>query len=130
MADADVEQPVVGVGQPVGMAADVNSSLAAVWKKYAGDRPTDIDTKISGRRVACVLKGTVRSFDEGMAAAAAETANGGGEGRRLTTSTFRDDAINAVGRATRRKVMAFVSDHDAKTDVATEVFILEAPPRV
>jgi hypothetical protein len=49
-------------------------------------------------------------------------------GRRLTPSTFRNDAIAAVTRVTRRHVVAFVSDHNTQTDVATEIFRLEAPP--
>jgi uncharacterized protein YbcI len=109
-----------------GLRGSISSSLASVWKNYSGERPTDVDTVISGTRVACVLKGAVRGFDEGMAASADDE---DAETRRLTTSTFRNDAINAVTRATRRKVMAFVSDHNSKTDVATEVFILDLPPR-
>ncbi len=113
------------VARPVGVRGDVSSSLASVWRNYAGERPADIETRISGTHVTCVLKGAARRFDEGMAAAAAEH---DGEGRRLTVATFRNDAINAVNRATRRKVMAFVSKHDTKTDVATELFILDRPP--
>lgn len=117
---ADIE-----LAEPVGLPASISSSLASVWKNYAGERPTDVDTVIRGTRVACVLKDAVRGFDEGMAAPDDEDP----EARRLTAATFRDDAINAVTRATRRKVMAFVSRHDVKTDVATEVFILDLPPR-
>ena len=102
------------------------SSLASVWRNYAGERPTEVETRISGTHVTCVLKGATRQFDEGLAAAAADH---DGVSRKLTTSTFRSDAIHAVNRATRRKVMAFVSKHDANTDVATQLFILDLPPR-
>ncbi len=119
MSDAEV-------AHPAGVRGDVSSSFASVWRNYAGERPADIETQIKGTHVTCVLKGASRQFDEGMAAAAADH---DGESRKLTAATFRSDAIHAVTRATRRKVMAFVSKHDAKTDVATELFILELPPR-
>ncbi len=119
MADAEVVHPA-------GLRADVSSSFASVWRNYAGERPTDIETRIKGTHVTCVLKGATRQFDEGLAAAAADH---DGESRKLTTATFRSDAIHAVTRVTRRKVMAFVSKHDTKTDVATELFILDIPPR-
>jgi hypothetical protein len=32
-------------------------------------------------------------------------------------------------RLTRQRVSSFVSSHDADTDVATEIFTLEPPPR-
>lgn len=110
-----------------GLPAHVSGSLASVWRHYAGERPSEVDTVISGTRVACVIKNAVRDFDEGIAAAAA--AEDDAEDRRLSQWTYRNDAIAAISRATGRRVTAFVSKHDPKTNVATEVFRLDLPPR-
>jgi Na+-translocating membrane potential-generating system (MpsC) len=115
------------VAQPKGMAASVSASLASVWSAYAGERPTDVETVIAGTRVACVIKDAVHGFDAGIAASVdPESAE---DPRRLTAWTYRNAAIAAVSRTTKRKVLAFMSKHDAKTDTATEVFILDLPPR-
>jgi uncharacterized protein YbcI len=100
--------------------AEVTRSLATVWKNYAAERPEDAETEISGDVVRCVLRGAVASFEEGMAA----QPDGDGEFRR-DLNTYRRDAAKAVTRVTHRRVLAFISKHDAKTDVATEVFILD-----
>jgi uncharacterized protein YbcI len=109
-----------------GMPAQISSSLAAVWSSYAGERPTDVSTVIRGTKIACVLKDAVSGFDEGMIASAAAEPP---PERKLTASTYRNDAIKAVERVTRRRVMAFMTDHDEKTNVATERFILDSAPR-
>jgi uncharacterized protein YbcI len=120
MADSDTMQPA-------GLPADVSSSLGSLWKQYSGERPTDIETNIQGTRIACVLKDAVQGFDDNLAVVAAAGVDP--EVRQLTSKTYRHDAIQAVTRVTRRRVMAFVSDHDAKTGIATEVFIEDTPMR-
>jgi hypothetical protein len=109
---------------PVDTPAEVTRSLTAVWKRYAGERPEDAETEISGDVVRCVLRGAVASFDAGMSA----QADGSGEPPRDAIS-YRRDAANAVSRVTRRRVLAVISERDTKTDVATEVFILDAARR-
>jgi hypothetical protein len=111
---------------PPGLPAEISRSLASVWSQYASGRPSGAETVILGNRVRCVLTDAVQMLNEGLTAAETEHAPSGG--RRLTPSTFRNDAIAAVKRATRRRVVAFVSDHNTQTDVATEIFLLEAPP--
>jgi hypothetical protein len=44
---------------------------------------------------------------------------------KLTPAAYKRDAVAAVVRLTRQRVVAFVSSHDRDTDVATEVFTLE-----
>src|SRR6266700_2975759 len=98
-----------------------------VWKRYAGRRPTDVETMVNGTRVACVLRDSVRGFDEAMAASGVDD-----DGKPLpvrTISGYEREAIEAVAKATRQRVVAFVSDHDRGTDVAKEIFILDGPPR-
>jgi uncharacterized protein YbcI len=107
-----------------GLPAELSGSLASVWKQYTGERPADPETQIRGNRVRCVLKDVVGLLDHSLAAAAKES----DVGRQLTESSFRRDSIAAVRRVSRRRVVAFISDHDTETDVATEVFLLEASP--
>ena len=112
--------------RPPGLPAEISSALASVWNQYASKRPSGAETVIRGNRVKCVLTDAVQMLNEGLTAA--ETEQGRDGGRQLTPSTFRNDAIAAVTRVTRCHVVAFVSDHNTQTDVATEIFRLEAPP--
>jgi uncharacterized protein YbcI len=109
-----------------GLPAEISSSIASVWNQYASERPSGAETVIRGNRVKCVLTDAVQMLNEALTTA--ETEKNPDGGRRHTQSTFRNDAIAAVKRVTRRNVVAFVSDHDTQTDVATEIFLLEAPP--
>ena len=110
-----------------GLPTEISNSLAMVWKRYAGRRPTDIETVVNGTRICCVLKDSVQSFDEGMAAPEV-----GDDGERLPArkiSSYEHDAIEAVTKVVRQRVVAFVSKHDTETDTAREVFILDRPAR-
>ena len=44
---------------------------------------------------------------------------------KLTHATYKREAVAAVVRLTRQRVVSFVSSHDRDTDVATEIFTLE-----
>ena len=109
-------------GFPV-LSADLSESLASLWTRYAGRRPTSSRTEIRGNVVTCVLDDAVGDFDRRMIAPQThDTVRGTG---KLTLAAYRREAIAAVVRLTRQRVASFVSSHDRDTDVATEVFILE-----
>jgi len=113
-------------GRP-GLPAEISNSLAMVWKRYAGRRPTDVETVVNGTKVACVLRDSVKGFDHALTPGQV-----GDDGEPLpvrTISGYKQEAIEAVAKATRQRVVAFVSNHDAESDVAKEVFILDRPPR-
>lgn len=99
----------------------ITRSLADVWRRYAANRPAQAETQISGRVVRCTITDGVGDFEAGMAEHLAED----GDAVRDVTG-YRREASAAVAKATGRRVMAFVSKHDAKTDVATETFVLDA----
>ncbi len=105
----------------------ISNALGLVWKDYAGERFA-VKTDVRGTRVACTLENSVRSFNDGMAAANDDDAENPPPSP-LTVASYRRAAIEAVAKVTHQRVSAFVSKHNAKTDVATEVFILAAPPR-
>ena len=48
--------------------------------------------------------------------------------RRRFQTTMRDDLVQGVEVLTGRKVISFLSDHNARTDHASEVFVLDGPP--
>ncbi len=108
------------------MYSEISSALATVWNNYAGTRPADVKTTIHDSRVKCVLNDAVADFDAAIEHAAEQDLAVGD--RRLTMYTFRREAMEAVARITHRRVLAFISTHDAKTNVATEVFIVDSPP--
>lgn len=99
---------------------DVTRMLGAIWQRYAGERPSDISTVIRDDVVKCVIKDAVKSFNAGPEAEDGEAAD-----ESPSRNRYRHEAINAVSRATRRRVLAYIPDHDAGTDIATEKFILE-----
>lgn len=106
-----------------GMPEEVTRSLSAVWKRYATARPDAVETQISGNRVRCVLRDAVGDFEQGLSSQE-ET-----DGAVRDLISYRRDAAKAVAKATHRRVLAFISDHDVKTDTATEIFLLERDPR-
>jgi hypothetical protein len=111
--------------QEEGLRAEINESLAAVWKRFATVRPRGSETEIDGNIVRCRMKDSVGDFEQGMNA----EAEAGEDGHGRTTTTYRREASAAVAKTTRQRVMAFISDHDAETGLATEVFVLESAPR-
>jgi hypothetical protein len=109
--------------EPTSLPSEITKSFGSVWRRYSDDEPSDAQTEIDGNVVRCLLKDAVGGFNRGMTHGSKETE------RPLTEASYRRDAMTAVARTTRRRVLAFVSDHDAKTDVAREVFILEPERR-
>jgi uncharacterized protein YbcI len=108
------------------MHQEISRAIGSVWNRYAGSRPADVKTTIRDSRVQCVLNDAVADFDAALEAAASQDLASGD--RRLTMYTFRREAIEAVTRITHRRILAFVCDHDAKTNTATETFIVDSPP--
>jgi uncharacterized protein YbcI len=105
------------------LSADLSESLASLWTRYAGKRPSSARTDIRGNVVTCVLGDAVGDFNRSMIAPQAhDTVRGVG---KLTPASYRREAVAAVVRLTRQRVASFVSSHDRGTDVATEIFTLE-----
>jgi hypothetical protein len=109
------------------LQATINDSLAMVWKRYVGHRPSDITTEVRGNRVECVSAGMVEEF--AAVTGPVEKAGNGRDGDRLTTAGYERDAAAAVSSATRRRVVAVIRNHDTTTDTATEIFLLDRPAK-
>jgi uncharacterized protein YbcI len=124
MPDQQDVQPNI---EPVSdLSTEIGTSLASVWARYFGSRPSKAETEFDGKVVRWVLADGTSEFELGMSAEAAE-----GEAPEpvRTVRGYKRDTSAAVAKATHRRVMAMISDHDAKTGVATETFILERPIR-
>ena len=107
--------------QATELSTEISRAIGTIWTHYArGVRPADVQTEIRANVVECVLTGAVDSFDKGMA-----LEDEPAPARKRTTGAYKLDATAAVRRLTRMRVNAFVSKHDAKTDTAKEVFILD-----
>jgi uncharacterized protein YbcI len=108
---------------PNGVPTELTRALVSLWTEYAGKRPTNARTDIRGNVVTTVLVDAVGDFDHSMIASRArDTIRGVG---KLTSAAYKREAVAAVARLTRQRVVSFVSSHDRDTDVATEVFTLE-----
>jgi hypothetical protein len=113
--------------QATGLQAAINDSMAVVWRRYIGRRPTDVSTVVSGSRVECVLGDVVQQFAQNIDGGSGDETADVAEG--LTTAGYEREAAAAVARLTRRRVLAVISKRDESTDAATEIFILDAPAR-
>ena len=96
--------------------------------EYTGRGPTKARTTIRDDTIICVTednmtKGERRLVAEGEADTVVTI-------RRKFQTTMSDDLIGGVELLTGRKVLSFMSDHDADHDYAAEVFILDGPPAV
>jgi uncharacterized protein YbcI len=111
--------------QASALSTEIGASLASVWARYFGARPSEAETTLNANAVHWVLAQGTSEFEQGMAAEAQD-----GEAPRQERSVYgyKRDTSAAVAKVTGRKVMAMISKHDAKTGVATETFILETPP--
>jgi hypothetical protein len=106
------------------LSAEVGSSLASVWARYVGARPSKAETQLDGSVVRWLLAEGTREFEEGMSVASEED---GSPRPERTMAGYKRETAAAVAKVTHRRVVAMMSDHDSKTGIATETFILEGP---
>jgi uncharacterized protein YbcI len=94
-----------------------------LFAEYTGRGPTRAGTTIRDNVVACITEDNMtkaerRLTQEGESALVVTV-------RRRFQSTMRDDLVGGVELLTGPKVVAFLSDHDARADMAAEVFVLD-----
>jgi len=106
--------------------ADISRLIVRLVAEYTGRGPTKARTTIRDDTVICVTQDNMTKAERRLAS----------EGetdlvvtiRRKFHTTMRDDFIGGIELLTGRKVLSFMSDHDADNDYAAEVFILDGPP--
>jgi uncharacterized protein YbcI len=110
------------------LSADISRLVVRLVADYSGRGPTKARTTIRDDTIICVTqdnmtKGERRLVDKGETALVVTI-------RRKYQSTMREDLVGGIELLTGRKVLSFMSDHDADHDYAAEVFILDGPPIV
>ena len=107
-------------------SATISTSAVKLLHEYTGRGPTKAKTSIRDNVVVCITmenmtKGERRLVDRGESEAVVTI-------RRKFQTTMRDDLVGGVELLTGRRVVSFLSDHDAVTDHAVEAFVLDGPP--
>jgi len=107
-------------------AAAISNMVVRLTSQYTGRGPTKARTLISDNVIVCIThdtqtKGERRLVQEGEADLVITV-------RRKFQRTMRDDLVSGIELLTERKVLSFMSDHDADHDYAAEVFVLDAAP--
>jgi len=101
---------------------EISRAMVALYKEYVGRGPTNARAYVHDDLVVVVLQDTMIHAEKTLAEEGEEDLVRGV--RRVFQGKFRDDATSIVERLTRRKVLAFLSDHAIDEDVAAEVFVL------
>jgi hypothetical protein len=109
------------------MTGEITRSFATLWMRYAGAAPGNVRTELRGDVVTCVLVNAVEAFESRTNGPRPRDAARGAAD--LTLAGYKREAVETVGRLTRQRVVSFLSSHDRETNVATEIFTLEPPPR-
>ena len=102
------------------LSDQLSRSLGSIWRRHAGGRPSAATIEISGNVVKFVMVDAVSAPAE-----PAEDGSALDEALSPDSGDYRFDVIAAVTRITGRRVRGFIPKRDAKTDVATDTYILE-----
>lgn len=111
------------------MPGEITRSFASLWARYAGVQPSDVRTELRGDVVTCVLVDAVDAFERRTTAPPPRPRDVTRGQTDPTLAGYKLEAVETVVRLTRQRVASFVSSHDRETNVATEIFTLEPPPR-
>src|SRR5829696_8002414 len=111
---------------PGTLTAAVSRHVVRLFSEYTGRGPTRARTIIRDNVVVCLTseamtKGERRLVEAGEADTVVSI-------RRKFQSAMRVDLVAGIEMLTGRKVVSFMSDHDAEHDYAAEVFVLDGPP--
>ena len=107
----------------------LNTALAnhvtRLFAEYTGRGPTKARTVRAGTLVAVYTQDLMTKAEKTLTRAGQMDLVVGL--RRTFQSTMRDDLVAGVELLTGRRVVSFMSDHDALNDCCVEVFILDQP---
>jgi uncharacterized protein YbcI len=111
---------------PGSLAAEISRHVVRLFADYTGRGPTRARTTIRDNVVLCVTQANMTKAERRL------TQEGESDLvvtiRRKFQTTMRDDLVGGIEVITGRKVVSFMSDHDAQTDHAAEIFVLDSPP--
>lgn len=110
------------------LAAAISRHVVRVVSEYTGRGPTKARSSIRDNVVVCVTVDNMTKGEHHLVAA--------GEGdavvgiRRKFQTTMKEDLVGGIEMLTGRKVVSFMSDHDAENDHAIEAFVLDGAPEL
>ena len=100
---------------------EISRGVVAIYKDYLGRGPTTARTSISDDAAVTTLQDSFTKAERSLVESGeAETVR---EMRRKFQCAMREDITTLVERVTGRECVAFLSDHDTKTDVAVEMVV-------
>ena len=122
MSSTETQHPPPAYSLP----AAISRHVVRLFSEYTGRGPTKARTVISDNVIVCVThdtltKGERRLVADGESALVVSI-------RRTFQQTMREDLDSGIELLIGRKVLSFMSDHDADHDYAAEVFVLDAAP--
>src|SRR3954471_9655505 len=113
---------------PGSLSAAISNHIVRLFAEYTGRGPTKARTTIRDNVVVCITEDNMTKAERRL------TQEGERDlvvtVRRKFQTTMRDDLVGGIELLTGRKVVSFLSDHNADTDHAAEVFVLDAPPHL
>ena len=119
---ASVEEQHQGRSLPM----EISNLIVRLFSEYTGRGPNKARTIIRDNFVICITHGNMTKGERRL------VQEGEGEMvvsvRRKFQMTMQEDLVGGVEMLTGRKVVSFMSDHNADTDHAAEVFVLEEEP--
>jgi uncharacterized protein YbcI len=101
----------------------ISDSLALVWREHTGRKPPGSRTYIREDLVVCVLRGGMSPYEKQLISQEEDPVVW--TMREHMQAAVEHDEVAEVERLTGRRVTSFLSDHDTKSDVAAELFLLE-----
>ena len=103
-------------------SGEIARSIGSVWMRFSGTRPKSTSVEIRQDSVKCVIQ-------EGTLDAGEDEEDADEEDPRLSAAGLKQNATAAITRITGRRVVAFIPKRDKQTEVSTQTFLLETPPR-
>jgi uncharacterized protein YbcI len=103
--------------------AAISNAVVHAFSEYIGRGPTKARTSIRDDVVFCMLENNLTKAEHSLVEGGREQIVL--ETRRAHQGTMRGQLVAEVERLTRRRVIAFMSDHHIDPDIATETFVLE-----
>jgi uncharacterized protein YbcI len=120
------DAPEIDERTPGSVGAAISRHVVRLFAEYTGRGPTKARTTIRDNVVVCVTEDTMTKAERRLVQAGEEelvvTL------RRKFQVTMRDDLVAGIEVLTGREVVTFLSDHNARTDHAAELFVLDGPP--
>jgi uncharacterized protein YbcI len=104
--------------------AAVTRALVGIQNEYVGRGPRTASTFYNDNVIVTLMHDVLNLAEQALAR------SGRGEVtkiRHLYQETMQADFTEAIERLTGHKVIAFISGNHADPDIATEVFVLDAP---